>query len=86
MLPLDPGKLNIKLEGAVGWGGRGPAKRARLAASFYFFQQAAGKRGQEDTACCKVSPGERRRWKVEIIFLSFSLGRNTINLRGRIKF
>lgn len=70
----------------MGWRGRGPAKRARLAASFYFFQQAASKRGQEDTACGKVSLGERRSWKVELIFLSFSSGRNTINLRGRIKF
>lgn len=32
----------------MGWGGRGSAKHARLA--FSFFQQAAGKRGQEDTA------------------------------------
>lgn len=47
MLPPDPGKLNIKSEGlwAVGWGGRGSAKHARLAFSFSFFQQAAGKRG-----------------------------------------
>lgn len=58
MLPLDPGKLNIKSEGAVGWRGRGSAKHTRLAFSFSFFQQAAGKRGREDTATKLASERE----------------------------
>lgn len=34
----------------------------------------------------KVSLRDRGRWKVEIHVPSFSLGRSTIDLRGRIKF
>ena len=45
----------------MGWGGRGPAKHARLAFGFsflFFFQQAAGKRGQEDTTAKSASEAE----------------------------
>lgn len=42
----------------MGWGGRGSAKRARLAFSFSFFQQAASKRGREDTATKSASETE----------------------------
>ena len=85
MLPLDPGKLNIKSEGAVDWE-QGLSQACQISVSFYFFfQQAAGERGREDAACSRVSSGERR-WKSEIFFLSSSLGRSTINPHGRIKF
>ena len=84
MHPLDLGKLNIKSEGAVDWE-QGLSQACWISVSLNFFQQAAGERGREDTACCRVSSGERR-WKAEIFFLSSSLGRSTINPCGKIKF
>lgn len=52
----DPGQRRARLQGAVGCRDRRSAERARLAGSAHFFQQAAGKRGREDTGG-KVSPG-----------------------------
>ena len=44
MLPLDPGKLNIKSEGAVDWS-RGSAKRARSVFLFIFFSTGCRRKG-----------------------------------------
>lgn len=49
MLPLNPEKLNIKLEGALGWRDRGSAKHARLAFYFYFFFNRLQAKGDERT-------------------------------------
>lgn len=74
----------------MGWRGRGSTKRARLAFRlsflfFFFFSTGCRQKGMRGQYC-KVSLRGRGRWQVEILVLSLSLGRRTIDLRGKIKF
>lgn len=67
----------------LGQEGQGSANHAGSALLFIFFQQAAGE--GDGRTLTQSQPG-REEMGAEIHFLSFSLGRSTINLCGRIKF
>lgn len=68
VLPLDPGKLNIKSEGAVDWE-QGLSQACQISVSFYFFFfNRLQAKGDERTLPAAESAQEREDGKLRYSF------------------